>query len=262
MGLLILAQFIPVLVRADTAGKTIIPKNLTTYAASDFQAYKKSGFTSPVWDPFVQEGFEAMDRRDIPNTLDFLRKAVNYGCQSPIVYFKLGVAYEFNGTYYTAIQYYELAKEQFRKSDSNHRYARELDENIGRALFMMGQSSRALPLLEKKAATTQNPWVLQILAQDALGKKDTAKAAFFYDKLLHLKDHGMTAAEITEIYLNLARSFAQQNDEINSKKYYEQTLLHDPTNAEAKSHTAPSLIPPTGVDDETTQKVMEIFNNH
>ena len=200
----------------------------------DFDEYQKTSFSNPAWDPFVREGFEAFDKNDLPTALEFLRKATNIGCQSPLVYVKLALAYEVQGGYYSAAQYYELASSQIKSIHPGHRYAESFDENYGRALYMMGQMDMAVPLLEKAALKNNtSPWVLQLLGQHALTRGDIQKASFYYEKLLATGGGQITYPEQLDLYLQLARSFANGKNTDKAIAYYESVLKLDPQNQEA-----------------------------
>lgn len=232
---LIPSLIVPVLSSAPVAHAQA-PTSFSSYAAVDYKAHKSSPFSSPKWDPFVKEGFEAMDRDDIPSTIEFLRKALNFGCRSPLVTFKLALAFESQGSYYSAIQYYELARESFKQGNQDHRYYREFNENYGRALYTMGQMDKALPILEKAAQKSDNPGILKLLGQIHLTRGDHLKATSYYMRLLSISDSGLTPEERLEINLLLARTYSNQNEVKAAMRYYEAVLAIDPMNQEARRY--------------------------
>lgn len=206
---------------------------VATPAHQDYEAYKKTPFAAPLWDPIVHEGFLAFDKEDAQTAIEFLRKAVNSGCQSPLVYFKLALSYEMQGSYYSAIQYYELARESFKNSNQDHRYFKDFNMNYGRALYMMGQGDKALSLLEAAAASVEEVWILKLLAENFLSKGDVAKGGMYAERLLRLP-----AAEMTDkinMCLSLARLYLKAGDEAQTVKYYEMVVVLDPSNGEAKT---------------------------
>ncbi len=205
----------------------------TTYAAIDYNDYLKSPFTNPQWDPFVQEGFEAMDKNDLVTTIEFLRKSITLGCQSPLVLFKLALCYEAQGSYYSSVQYYELSKEQFQKSNSQHRYRKMFNSNYGRALYMMGETDKAFPILEQAAKEDKSYWICKLLGQISLTKGDLDKAVNYYGQAYTMNDPANTATEQLGMLLELARAYKSQNDLASTQKYYETALKLDPTNKEA-----------------------------
>lgn len=229
---------------------------LASYAAEDYKDYKKSPFVSPEWDSFVQEGFQALDRQDAENTIEFLRKAVGLGCQSPLVYFKLGLSYEALGSYYSAVQYYELAKGQFVKSNIDHRYNRTFDENYGRALYLMGQKEKALPILEKGAKSSESFWVLKLLGDVAFSKEDLPTAVAYYERALKSNDPDLTSESRLDLALTLARTYAKQNLTDGAKRYYEKVLELDPANREARDYLGRFK------QDNTYDKIFEILEKH
>lgn len=208
-------------------------KQFTTYAQKDYEAYKNSQEANPAWNDFVMEAFEAFDKSDMETAIEFLRKSVNLGCKSPLVLTKLALAYESIGSYYSAVHYYKMAELAFKKNNKKHRYRKKLNEHYGRALYMMGDLSRALPYLEKAARKNPNPWVLQLLGQHYLNTGDQLKASSYYEMLLQYKTNSINNSELLFIYLNLARLYAKEKQESSSIHYYKQVLEIDPENREA-----------------------------
>ena len=248
---ILLAGFSPTGFCEDAA-----PKTVTTYAASDYAAYSHSPFTHTVWDPLVKEGFDAMDRQDLPTAIEFLRKAVIAGCSSPIVLFKLALAYETQGSYYSAVQYYNLAKEGFKKANQDHRYAKQFSENYGRALTMLGQTEKAIPVLEEAAADPLgSSWVLKLLGQVYLAKKDPAKAADYFGRYTAREKGTITPPELINIHLELARAFNTAGDTDNAIKHYEQVATLDPSNAESQNYLRQKK------SNQSIDRFMDMINN-
>lgn len=243
----------PTVVFADTP-------ELSTYAREDFEAYKKSPFANPQWDPFVKEGFEAMDRQDIQSSVEFLRKAINVGCQSPLVYFKMALGYESFGSYYSAIQYYELAQKQFKQANQNHRYAQTFDENYGRALYLMGKQPEAVSILEKASRKNDTPWVLKLLGDIYMEQEDLLSATAYYERLLRHKDSGLTDQERIAINLLLARLYLKQGEKEAAQRYYEQILAIDPAHQEAHDFVNKKSLNIKSHLDDTFNKILDIIN--
>jgi tetratricopeptide (TPR) repeat protein len=249
------------LAHADTPPTPQIQKNLTTYAAEDFQAYKKSSYTGASYDPFVQEGFQALDKQDLTTAIEFLRKATNLGCQSPVVYFKLALAYEGTGSYYSAVQYYELARDQFSKDKIEHRYRKQLDENYGRALYLLGKKDEAMPILVNSLKNGDNPWALRIVAAYYLEKGDLASASTCYDRYVHASGSDLTPADQLEIYLLLARSYRNLNDTESAKKYYQQIASIDAANKEAADYLKQQEPKPSSSKAASMDQVLDMFKH-
>ncbi|MBI4411159.1 MAG: tetratricopeptide repeat protein [Deltaproteobacteria bacterium] len=249
---LVIILFLPGLANTQTASPP------TSYAAEDYKDYKKSPHTSPEWDSFVQEGFQMLDRQDTENTIEFLRKAVGLGCQSPLVYFKLALSYEALGSHYSAVQYYEQAKAQFSKANTDHRYNRTFDENYGRALYMMGQTEKALSHLEKAAKSSESFWLLKLLGDLALSKDDTLTATAYYERALRSNDPDLTAEARLDLVLTLARMYAKQDQKDGAKRYYQKVLEIDPNNQEAQKYLASFKQQDSGTYD----KIFEILEKH
>lgn len=208
---------------------------VTTYSSEDYAAYSQSSLKNPAWDPLVKEGFDAMDRQDITTSIEFLRKAVIAGCISPIVLFKLALGYETTGSYYSAVQYYNLAREGFKKANQDHRYYKQFPENYGRAIYMLGQTDKAIPILEGAAGNLDcSPWVLKFLGQVYLAKKDPGKASDYFTR--YAAKGNVTTPELIDMHLGLARAFNAGADPDNAVKHYQEVAALDPSNQEAQTY--------------------------
>lgn len=230
LSLLILLSLPSVLRAEETA--PLKPK----YAEADYAAYAASPFASPKWDPFVKEGFNAFDKEDLPTTVEFLRKVVQLGCTSPLVYFKLALSYEAQGSYYSAIQYYDLAKAAFEKGNRDHRYFEQFDESYGRALYMLGQKDKALAQFEKVVKKRDVGWILKMLAEHHLAREDYLKALPYVERLMTLPDSPLTMEEKVNIHLTYARYYFARNETESGERYYRKVLELDPQNAEAGNY--------------------------
>ena len=228
---LLLFVISPPILRAQEAVKP--PQK---YADEDFAAYSASPFANPKWDPFVKEGFVAFDKEDLPTTIEFLRKVVQLGCTSPLVYFKLALSYEAQGSYYSAIQYYELAKAAFEKGNRDHRYFEQFDENYGRAFFMLGQKDKALAQFEKVVRKRDVGWILKLLLEHHLAKEDYLKALPYFERLMNLPDSPLTVADKVNFNLTYARYYFNLKEVESGERYYRKVLELDPQNAEAANY--------------------------
>lgn len=230
------------------------PQNASIYSEQDMEAYLKSPFNNAKWDPFVKEGFEALDRQDVQTAIEFLRKATTLGCQSPLVFFKMALAYEASGSYYTAVQYYELAREKMALTHPEHRYQKTFDENYGRALYLLGRRDEAVALLEK--ADSSSYWILKLLGNAATERGEPAKAAAYYERVANLPGVNLSPAEQTELFITIARLYRKQDNKESAKGAYRKALATDPANAEAKAYLKEAS------PGNSIEKMMEILGNH
>ncbi|EKD42149.1 MAG: hypothetical protein ACD_73C00304G0001, partial [uncultured bacterium] len=191
-----------------------------------------SGASNAAWDDFVKEGFNALDKEDAQTAVEMLRKAANLGCVSPLVSFKLAIGYESMGAYYSAVQYYELARDQFKKMNASHRYTQGFDNNYARALYSMGQVDKAKAILIKTCNESCDPWALKLLAGQSLAQNDLTKATDYIEKLLNHADSGLSPDDKKELTLNVARIYASNGDNDKAGKYYKQLQELDPANPE------------------------------
>ncbi|MDO8519821.1 MAG: tetratricopeptide repeat protein [Deltaproteobacteria bacterium] len=235
---------------------TVLPPGASsTYAREDYEAYSHSSYASPAWDPLVKEGFEAMERQDMTSGIEFLRKGVIAGCLSPIVLFKLALGYETQGSYYSAVQYYDLAREGFKKANQDHRYAKQFSENYGRALYMLGRTDKAIPVLEEAATSTEgSPWVLKLLGEVYLARKNPSQAAVYFGRYVSA-EKGIKKEDVVVIHLQLARLFANTGDSENATKHYEQIVRLEPNHQEANRYLSQKRM------DGQTDKFLDFFKH-
>ncbi len=240
------------------------PTKTTESQSGDYAIYKKSSFIGSPWDAQVKEGFEAFDRENAEETINSLKNAVNLGCQSPLVYFKLAVAYESLKVNYSAIQYYELAAEKFKSAHQDHRYAQEFDVNYARALYSMGKKDDAIKILSK--ASSVPAWGLKLIAEYHLQEGRIEEALPYFEKLLDLSKNGMTEDETENLLTQVARVHAHMGNKDTAKKYYERVLAMNASNNEARNYTQ-SLAPVPkskfkSLDTTEVDQVFQILNNH
>lgn len=204
------------------------------FAKEDYKVYKSTKDSSPKWDHLVEVGFQALDQENTTEAIASLLKATNVGCASPLVYFKLALAYEASQSYYSALQYYELAKEGFEKQKIKHRYRDEFDGHYGRALYNQGNLKKALPYLEKAAQTQNTAWILQLLGQIKAQQGQYLEAAQYFERLL--QHHASELSDENKINYNLllARTYRNEKDKDKAKLYYNRILEIDASNREAQ----------------------------
>lgn len=222
----------------------------------DWAEYKKSSHTHPSWDPFVEEGFRAYDRSDIRSALEFLKKTLSLGCQSPLVYFKLALIYESHKTYYSSLQHYEMARDEFNKTKSQHPYSQEFDEHYGRALYMSGDIEKAMPYLERSAKRTQSYWILRLLGQTAMKSGDLIKATSLYEQAASLTDPSNTPDDRINMYTELARGYQNQGEMASVELYYQKIIQINPDHPEAGKYFDQIN------KNKSQQKAFEIFERH
>ncbi|OGQ06722.1 MAG: hypothetical protein A3G32_05725 [Deltaproteobacteria bacterium RIFCSPLOWO2_12_FULL_40_28] len=236
----------------------------TSYARQDYEAYQKSPFHSTAWDESVREGFENFDREDLTSTIEFLKRATAAGCESPLVYFKLALSFEGLGSYYSASQHYQMAKQQFKKANKTHRYAISYEENYGRLLWSMGETNKALEVLDRSTRKNAAPWVLKLLGNYYINQGEHLKATSYLERLMRMNNNELSVEEYIDINLKLARLYLSQGQDEAAQRYYQRILEVDPNHAEAR-HFAPKkdkTKPMPNLPSTNLDKVMEIFENH
>ncbi len=210
------------------------PAQAQEAAPTDYQAYKATAFANPKWDDAVKAGLEALEANQIDKALQNLNQAFTDGCRSPIVLFDLALIHEYQRSYYSAFQYYDLAREKFKQANTNHRYALTFDENYGRALYDAGRQSEAIPLLQKAAKKTQSFWLLKLVGMIAYDQGDTLNATSYFERAVRIESPEVTPPELVFIYTLLGRIFLNKGERDGSLRYYQKVLEFDAQNREAK----------------------------
>lgn len=234
--LFVISLFFLVFSFSSSQVKAQVQEKFITLAAKDYQAYQESKFKDPRWDPYVQEGFEAFDREDLQTAVEFLRKAYLKGCRSPIVLFKLALSFESMGSYYSAVQYFELAGPLFKKSHKGHRYRKHYEENYGRALYMLGSEEKAIEVLKKAATKSDSAWILRLLGKVSIERKDYLEAVAYYERLLKLENSDVGLQERVDINRLLARIFRNQDQKQAAERYYKRILEVHASDPEAVNY--------------------------
>lgn len=206
-------------------------------AVEDYQSYKDSKYSSEKWDEFVKKGIESFHGGDYEGSQGLLYKAFNLGCESPIVLFQLALLSEKKQSYYSALEYYQMAKKGFTQANQKHRYNLSFNENYGRALYFSGKKDEALPLLKNAAKKTQSYWLLKLVGLMAYEEGDTLNAVSYFERAVRVEDPELTTGELVFVYTLLGRLFLQKGEPDGSYRYYKKVLEIDPGNAEAKKQT-------------------------
>jgi tetratricopeptide (TPR) repeat protein len=230
------AQIIPeAKVMGSQASPSVDPE-AAAMADSDFNAYKKSRYASGKYNDLVKEGIAAYHLGNLEGAHQNLFKAFNLGCESPIVAFMLALVSEASGSYYSAIDFYQLARKGFDVANQDHRFNAMYFENYGRALYYSGRIEQARPVLNKAAKKTKSFWLLKLMGLLAVEKGDTLNAVAYFERAVRINSTDVTKAELVDIYINLARLFTSQNEPEGAKRYYYQVNQLDPNNAEASRY--------------------------
>ena len=158
------------------------------------------------------------------------------GCESPIILFQLALINESKGSYYSAIEYYQMAKKGFRSSHKSHRYHKTFNENYGRALYFSGKKAEALPLLKKAAKRSKSYWLLKLMGMMAYEDGDTLNAVSYLERAVRIPSSDVTTAELVYIYTLLGKLFLHKGEAGGAYRYYLKALELDPDNAEAKRY--------------------------
>lgn len=213
-----------------------IPMNtLQAAASSDYALYAKSSFTNTRFDSLVEEGFRSYDATNLTQAIDFLQKAVAQGANSPFIHMKLAAAYEYLGNFYTATQYYRLAEKEIATLPDTHEYRVHFNEHVARALIKNNQFDEAMPYLEKAAQTSDEYWILSILA-DRYIKANNITAA--RDTLLRAVQapsiQALDPKDIAGLYLTIGKLYINEGNILESERYLTYATQTDSDNKAAK----------------------------
>ncbi|OVE81238.1 hypothetical protein BVY03_04310 [bacterium K02(2017)] len=203
-------------------------------AQQDYDAYLKTKHRSSNWNQMVRTGMEAFHsgNYDIANTS--LYKAFNTGCESPIVIFMLALLNEYKSSFYSALEYYQLAKKGFKKTNRKHRFNIHFNENYGRALYYSGKVDKALPLLRKAGKRSKSYWLLKLLGMLSYDQGDALNAVSYLERAVRVRSADVTKNELVYIYNLLGKLFLYQGEKDGALRYYQKALELDPNNHEAK----------------------------
>lgn len=215
----------------SAAGSPVAQTNL---AEQDYQDYLSSRYSSANWNAFVQEGMEAFHNEKYDIAQKSLYKAFNAGCESPVVLFMLALISEYQESFYSAIEYYQMAEKGFKKANRDHRFNQTFAENYGRALYHSGKKDEALPLLKHASKKTQSYWLLKLLGMLAYEQGDSQNALSYFERAIRVKTPDVTQTELVYIYTLLGRLFLQTGEQEGAMRSYMKVLELDPANAEAQ----------------------------
>lgn len=222
---------------------TLMPSTIlatTTYdnalANSDYAAYQSSRYAGESWNQLVKTGIEAFHSDNYDVAQNALYKAFNLGCESPIVLFMLALIAEYNKANYSALEYYHMAEQGFKKDNQDHRFAQQFEENYGRALLSSGRREEALALLRSAGAKSQSFWLLKLLGMIAYEEGDTLNAVSYFERAARIQSPEVTKGELASIYTLLGRLFLYKGEKDGAYRYYQKALELDPTNHEAKDY--------------------------
>lgn len=205
-------------------------------AASDWRAYRLSQYASAKWDSLVKEGIEAYHAENYDVAQKALYKAFNQGCESPIVLFMLALLNEYKRSFYSALEYYQMAQKGFKRANQDHRFNKEFLENYGRALYYSGKKNEALPLLKKAGRHSKSFWLLKLLGQLSYEQGDTLGAVSYFERAVRVKDKDVTRQELVYIYTLLGRLFLAKGEQDGAMRYYQKVLELDQNNQEAADY--------------------------
>ncbi len=200
---------------------------------TDLDTYYKSTFKNATWDEMVESGMKAYHSNDTETAYTSLFHAVNKGCESPLVLFMLGTASEARGNFYSAVDYYQMAKRQFNLSHSIHRFAKMVNESLARALIQSGNELEGYQLLEQSTKHNPSFWSLKMLGLNASAKNDIPSALSYFERALRATDSDTSVSEILELYLIQGRLFLKNNESEGATRSYQKALEIDPQNQEA-----------------------------
>lgn len=208
----------------------------STLATSDYADYASSKHARGAYNEYVKEGMGAFHSGDYDMAQKNLFKAFNLGCESPIVLFQLALINEYQKSYYSALEFYQMAKSGFKSSNSGHRYNETFNENYGRALYFSGKKDEALPLLKASAKKSKSFWLIKMLGMLAYEAGDTLNATSYFERAVRIQSPEVTKQELVYIYTLLGRLFLNKSERDGALRNYTKVLELDPTNKEAKDY--------------------------
>jgi tetratricopeptide (TPR) repeat protein len=234
--------------------------NAAVFADSpDYSFYKKHGHSKKQWDSFVKSGFEAYDQQDCTQALSFLKQAIGAQCQDPLVYYKVAVCSEAEGSLYTAIQYYQLSEEQLQKLPAPHSYQKDIYENYGRALFQAKKFQEAFPYLTRAAAIgTPSFGLFYMVAKLYQSRNDPRAALEYFDRALTQDTRGAPPLVLASVYKEVAKAKLQAKENQKAAQLIDKSLKLQPQDPEAMQIRSQII---TQLQQENLVKIIENLGN-
>lgn len=205
-------------------------------ATDDYAAYHNSRYAANDWNDLVKTGIEAFHAEKYNEAQETLYKALNKGCESPIVLFMLALINEYNESYYSSLEYYKMAQKGCSKANQDHRYCENWDENYGRALYNSGKKEEALPLLTKAAKKTKSYWLLKMLGMMAYEKGDSLNAVSYFERAVRVNDPDVNTSELVYVYTLLGKLFLYKGETDGALRYFQKALELNPNADEARHY--------------------------
>ncbi len=201
----------------------------------DYSFYKKHGHSKKQWDSFVKSGFDAYDRQDCDQALQYLKQAIGAQSQDPLVYYKMAVCSELWGSLYTALQYYQLSEEQLQKLPAPHPYQKDIYENYGRALFQAKKYQEAFPYLTRAAVVgTPSFGLFYMVGMLYLARNDPSAAIEYFDRALTQDASGAPPPVLAKVYKEVAKANMKGKNYQKAATLIDQSLKLQPQDTEAQ----------------------------
>ncbi|PIR16716.1 MAG: hypothetical protein COV46_07235 [Deltaproteobacteria bacterium CG11_big_fil_rev_8_21_14_0_20_49_13] len=152
--------------------------------ADDWAEYQKYGHKGTKWDEFVRAGFTAFDTGNLGSAEMFLQRAIARGCNDGLVYAKIGTFYEAQTNYKKALDYLLKAYKKLPSKYPNLQFTKDLDETVGRVLFVSGDKKKAERYLKRSLKSGEKFTSLYFLGQIAREEGRSEEAIGYYGRAL------------------------------------------------------------------------------
>ena len=204
---------------------------------ADWNAYQKSGHTSPKWDPFVEAGFGALDGGNLDTGVNFLERAKGAGCKDGLVLYRLAMVREFRGDINEAVKMLKAAEPLLRNRYPKYQSTLNLSEHLGRLYYQLGQYDEALPeYLLAIRHQGENFFRLYLVGQMYRMKGKTKEAIAYFEKSFQFEAPPVEFGPLKKLAkLELMQLYYNVKDDDKALEMANQVLAEDPQNPAAIS---------------------------
>lgn len=204
--------------------------------ASDYDIYKQKGDNSPKWDSYVESAFSAFDSGNLGPAEMFLQRAVARGCNDGLVYMKIALFNEANKNYKAAVNYTKKAAKLLPSQYPDHQLTRDLDQTLGRILFLNDNKKEADHYLRAAVAKDEDFTSLYFLGQLERERGNLSKAADFFERSLRTKyPEGASPTIGILIMTELGKCYYELKNFDTSLTWWDRILKLEPSNQVAVS---------------------------
>lgn len=206
--------------------------------ADDWAEYQKYGHKGIKWDEFVKAGFTAFDMGNLGSAEMFLQRAIARGCNDGLVYAKIGTFYEAQTNYKKALEYLLKAYKRLPSQYPNLQFTKDLDETVGRVLFVSGDKEKSERYLKRSLEGGENFTSLYFLGQIAREEGRPEEAIDYYGRALKAQHPQGTPITVDLLIMtDIGKVYFEMKRFDDSLYVWKKILEIDPSNRIAQQYS-------------------------